>query len=187
MVEALDAAARIAVLVFVVASMSAAGLGLTAAAVAAPLRRGRLMAGALVANFVIAPAAAYGLTRLVPLSEAHAAGLILLGGAAGAPFLPRLAAAARGDVAFSVGLMLLLMVGSVLFLPVALPRMIPGVEADPWPLLRPLLLTMLLPLAVGMAVRRCGGGRRRRPSWYGRPSSASRRSAWSAPCCCSSG
>ena len=154
MVEALDAAARIAVLVFVVASMSAAGLGLTAAAVAAPLRRGRLMAGALVANFVIAPAAAYGLTRLVPLSEAHAAGLILLGGAAGAPFLPRLAAAARGDVAFSVGLMLLLMVGSVLFLPVALPRMIPGVEADPWPLLRPLLLTMLLPLAVGMAVRR---------------------------------
>lgn len=152
--DALDAAAKVAVLVFVVASMAGAGLGLTAAAVAAPLRRGRLVAGALLANFVVAPAVAYGLTRVVPLAEAHAAGLILLGGAAGAPFLPRLAAAARGDVAFAVGLMLLLTVGSVAFLPVALPRMIPGVEADPWPLLRPLLLTMLLPIAAGMAARR---------------------------------
>ncbi|QDU21990.1 bile acid:sodium symporter family protein [Urbifossiella limnaea] len=152
--EALDTVARLAVLVFVVASMAGAGLGLTTAAVVAPLRRGRLVAGSLVANFVIAPAVAYGLTRVVPLVEAHAAGLILLGGAAGAPFLPRLAAAARGDAAFAVGLMLLLMVGSVAFLPLALPLMIPGVEADPWPLLRPLLLTMLLPIAAGMAVRR---------------------------------
>lgn len=152
--EWLDTAANLAVLAFVVTSMLAAGLGLTVAAVAAPLRRGRLVAGSLLANFAIAPAIAYGLTRVVPLSEAHAAGLILLGGAAGAPFLPRLAAAARGDVAFSVGLMLLLMVGSVAFLPVALPWMIPGVEADPWPLLRPLLVTMLLPIAAGMAARR---------------------------------
>lgn len=152
--DALDAAARLAVLVFVVASMAGAGLGLTVAAVIAPLRRGRLVAGALLANFVVAPAVAYGLTRVVPLAEAHAAGLILLGGAAGAPFLPRLAAAARGAAAFAVGLTLLLTVGSVVFLPVALPAMIPGVEADPWPLLRPLLLTMLLPIAAGMAARR---------------------------------
>ncbi|MFO0800911.1 MAG: bile acid:sodium symporter [Gemmataceae bacterium] len=154
MADAADTVARLAVLVFVVASMAGAGLGLTAAAVVAPLRRVRLVAGALVANFAVAPAVACGLTRLVPLADPHAAGLILLGGAAGAPFLPRLAAAARGDAAFAVGLMLLLMVGSVAFLPLALPLMLPGVEADPWPLLRPLLLTMLLPIAVGMAVRR---------------------------------
>jgi bile acid:Na+ symporter, BASS family len=156
--EFLDTAAKFAVLAFVVTSMAAAGLGLTVAAVAAPLRRGRLVAGALVANFVIAPAVAYGLTRVVPLAEPYAVGLILLGGAAGAPFLPRLAAAARGDVAFSVGLMLLLMVGTVAFIPVALPLMIPGLEADPWPLLRPLLLTMLLPLAAGMGLRRWAPG-----------------------------
>jgi bile acid:Na+ symporter, BASS family len=156
--EFLDTAAKLAVLAFVVTSMAAAGLGLTAAAVAAPLRRGRLVAGALAANFVVAPAVAYGLTRVVPLAEPYAVGLILLGGAAGAPFLPRLAAAARGDVAFSVGLMLLLMVGSVGFMPAALPLMIPGLEADPWPLLRPLLLTMLLPLAAGMGLRRWAPG-----------------------------
>ena len=50
--------------------------------------------------------------------------------------------------------MLLLMVGSVVFMPLALPLLIPGLSADPWPLLRPLLFTMLLPLAAGMVVRR---------------------------------
>jgi BASS family bile acid:Na+ symporter len=156
--EWLDTAAKLAVLAFVVTSMAAAGIGLTAAEVAGSLRRVRLAAGAVLANFVVAPAVAYGLTRLLPLAEPHAVGLILLGGAAGAPFLPKLAAVARGDVAFSVGLMLLLMVGSVGFMPVALPLLIPGLEADPWPLLRPLLLTMLLPLAAGMAVRRAAAG-----------------------------
>lgn len=142
-----------AVLVFVVTCMVAAGLGSSTRAVGSPLRRARLVLLAIVANFVIAPALAYGLTRLVPLKEPHAAGLLLLGGAAGAPFLPKLAAAAKGDIAFSVGLMLLLMVVSIAFVPLVLPLLIPGLSAKPWPLLRPLLFTMLVPLAVGMAVR----------------------------------
>jgi BASS family bile acid:Na+ symporter len=170
----LGTAAKLAVLAFVVASMAAAGLGLTAAAVAAPLRRGRLVAGALVANFVVAPAVAYGLTRVVPLAAPHAAGLVLLGGAAGAPFLPRLAAAARGDAAFAVGLMLVLMVGSVAFMPLVLPLLIPGLEADAWPLLRPLLLTMLLPLAAGMGVRRWAA------AWAGRARPTVERAATAA-------
>jgi BASS family bile acid:Na+ symporter len=151
--EYLEPLSRLAVLAFVVACMVAAGLGLTARAVAAPFRRSRLVLLALVANFVIAPVVAVGLTRLVPLAEPYAVGLLLLGGAAGAPFLPKLAEAAKGDVAFSVGLMLLLTVGSVAFMPLVLPLLIPGLEADPWPILRPLLVTMLLPLAGGMAVR----------------------------------
>jgi BASS family bile acid:Na+ symporter len=77
----------------------------------------------------------------------------LLGGAAGAPFLPKLAEAAKGDVAFSVGLMLLLVVGSVVFMPLVLPLMIRNLNAEPWPLLRPLLITMLVPLAAGVAVK----------------------------------
>ena len=152
MVEFLEVVARLAVPVFVVACMLTAGLGLSAREVVAPLR-GRLVALALVANFVIAPALAYGLTEVVPLQRPHAIGLLLLGGAAGAPFLPKLAEAAGADLAFSVGLMLLLTVGSVVFMPAVLPLLIPGLSAGPWPILRPLLLTMLLPLAVGMAVR----------------------------------
>ncbi|WP_439622610.1 bile acid:sodium symporter [Gemmata sp.] len=151
--EFLEAATAVAVPVFVVTCMAAAGLGLRVRDIAAPLGRGRLVALALVANFGAAPAAAWLLVACLPLDRAHATGLLLLGGAAGAPFLPKLAAAARGDAAFSVGLMLLLMVASVAFLPVALPAMVPGLAAEPWPLLRPLLVSMLLPLAAGVAVR----------------------------------
>jgi BASS family bile acid:Na+ symporter len=151
--EFLAIVANVAVLVFVVACMVAAGLGLTVRDVLAPMRRTRLVALAVVSNFAVAPAVAYGLTEVIPLDRPHAIGLLLLGGAAGAPFLPKLAELAKGNLAFSVGLMLLLTVGSVAFLPVVLPLVIPGLSADPWPILRPLLLTMLLPLAAGMAVR----------------------------------
>lgn len=151
--ELLEVLSKASILTFVVACMAAAGLGLSVRSLVAPLRRARLVLLALVANFLIAPALAYFLTLLVPLGRPHAIGLLLLGGAAGAPFLPKLAELAGGDVAFSVGLMLLLVVGSVVFMPLVLPLMIPGLAADPWPLLRPLLLTMLLPLALGMAVK----------------------------------
>lgn len=151
--ESLQIVANITVLVFVVTCMVTAGLGLGVRDVLAPLRRARLVLLALLANFVLAPALAFALTQIVSLHRAHAIGLLLLGGAAGAPFLPKLAILARGDVAFSVGLMLLLMVGSVLFMPVVLPLMIPGLTPEPWPLLRPLLFSMLLPLAAGMAVK----------------------------------
>lgn len=155
--ENLEPLSKLAVLVFVVACMVAAGLGLGVREIAAPLRRGRLVALAVVANFVVAPAVAFALTRLVPLDRAYAVGLLLLGGAAGAPFLPKLAELAKGDLAFSVGLMLVLMVGSVVLMPITLPLLIPGLSPDPWPLLRPLLFTMLLPLAAGMVVKNRSG------------------------------
>ena len=151
--EFLASVAQLAVPVFVVSCMVAAGLGLSVREVVAPLRRVRLVVLAVLANFGAAPALAYALTQLVPLDRSHAIGLLLLGGAAGAPFLPKLAQFAKGDLAFSVALMLLLTVGSVLFLPLVLPLLIPGLSADSWAILRPLLFTMLLPLAAGMAVK----------------------------------
>jgi BASS family bile acid:Na+ symporter len=152
-IEVFEIIGRIAVLVFVVTCMVAAGLGLRLREVVAPLRRKRLVAAAIGANFVVAPAAAYGLARLFDLDRNYAVGLMLLGVAAGAPFLPKLAELAKGDIAFSVGLMLLLMVASVVFMPIALPLLVPGMSANPWPILQPLLLTMLMPLAIGMIVR----------------------------------
>jgi hypothetical protein len=43
-------------------------------------------------------------------------GLILLATAAGAPFLPKLAEVAKGNIAFGVGLMVLLMVVTIIYL-----------------------------------------------------------------------
>jgi BASS family bile acid:Na+ symporter len=151
--EFLENFSKVAVLVFVVTCMVTAGLGLGVRDIVGPLRRGRLVLAAVVANFVFAPAVAYGLTAVLPLQRSYAIGLLLLGGAAGAPFLPKLAALADGDAAFSVGMMLLLTFGSVAFLPIAMPLMIPGLAADTWTILKPLLFTLLLPMAAGIAFR----------------------------------
>ncbi len=151
--EWLEPAANVAVLVFVVAGMAAAGLGLRPADVVASLGRGRLVLAALAANFVIAPAVAVAMTAALPLDRPYAAGLLLLSSAAGAPFLPRLAGAVNGDAGFAVGLMLVLTVGSVVFMPLALPVLVPGLSADPWAILRPLLVTMVFPLGGGAVVR----------------------------------
>jgi BASS family bile acid:Na+ symporter len=107
---------------------------------------------ALLVNFALAPLLAVILTRLIPLQPAHATGILLLGAAAGAPFMPKLAELSHRSIAYSVALMVLLMGGSVIFMPLALPLMIPGVSTSPWAIAEPLLVDMVIPLAVGFAL-----------------------------------
>ena len=76
-----------------------------------------------------------------------------LGCAAGAPFLPKLAELAKGNLAFAVSTMVLLMVATVGYLPVVLPLLLPGVTVDPWTIARSLILLMLPPLAAGLALK----------------------------------
>ena len=153
MTEIFQAVVPIAMLAFVISSMLGMGLGLSVAEIFAPLRNARLVAVALVANFIVLPAGAIGLGRLIGLDEAFAIGLLLLASAAGAPFVPKLAQLARGNIAFGVGVMVLLMVVTVGYLPLALPVLLPGVTVDPFKIARSLFLLMLLPLAVGLAGR----------------------------------
>ena len=145
-------AVPIATLVFVVSSMVAMGLGLTLTQITAPLRNVRLVAMSLLANFVLMPAAAVLLARLLGLDEPFGVGLLLLGVAAGAPFLPKLAQIAKGDLAFAVALMVVLMVITVGYLPLVLPMLLPGVSVNPAQIARSLILLMLVPLAVALAV-----------------------------------
>ena len=150
--DILQKAVPVAMLVFVLSSMVAMGLGLTLAQIIAPLRDGRLVAMSLLANFVVMPLAAVGLATVLRLSEGLGAGLLLLGAAAGAPFLPKLAQIARGNLAFAVGLMVLLMVITVGYLPLVMPALLPGVSVNSWEIARSLLLLMLLPLAGALAI-----------------------------------
>jgi BASS family bile acid:Na+ symporter len=153
LLELMQAAISIAMLGFVLSSMLAMGLGLAVREIIAPLRNVRLIVLSLVANFVLMPFVAIALARVLRLDEAFAVGLLLLGTAAGAPFLPKLAQIAKGNLAFAVGLMVLLMVITVGYLPVALPALLPGVSVNPAQIARSLFLLMLLPLAGALAVR----------------------------------
>src|SRR4051794_37553158 len=140
-------------LVFVVSSMLAVGLSLTVRQIVAPLRDARLVALALAANFVLMPAAAFLIGRLFQLDPSLAIAFLLLGTAAGAPFLPKLASVAGGNLAFAVGLMVLLMVLTVGYMPLALPLLVEGVSVDPLKIARSLILLMLAPLALGLLVK----------------------------------
>ena len=146
-------AVDVATLVFVVSSMLAMGLGLTVGQIVAPLRSLRLVVLSLVVNFVLMPAAAIGFAKLLRLDEALGIGLLLLGAAAGAPFLPLLAQIAKSNLAFAVGLMVLLMVVTVGYLPVVLPLLLPGVAVNPMEIAKSLVLLMLLPLAIALGVK----------------------------------
>jgi predicted Na+-dependent transporter len=153
MAHVLDILSNGAVLLFVVTTMLAMGLSLTVSQILIPLQHARLVVLALVANFLLVPLLALALTFLIPLSEPLKIGLILLGTAAGAPFLPKLAQFAHGNVAYSVGLMVLLMVVSIPYLPLVLPLVLPGVRVDPLAIAVSLVLTMLLPLGIALVVR----------------------------------
>jgi BASS family bile acid:Na+ symporter len=152
LMDTLQRAVPVAVLVFVLSSMVAMGLGLTVAQIIAPLRNGRLLAMSLLANFVLMPLGAIGLATVLRLREPLGVGLLLLGAAAGAPFLPKLAQIAKGNLAFAVGLMVLLMVITVGYLPLVLPALLPGVTVNSREIARSLFLLMLLPLAGALAV-----------------------------------
>lgn len=150
--ELLSKAFPITLLVFVVSSMLAVGLSLTLSQIIAPLRNGKLVFLSLLANFVLMPVLAFALSRMLRLDQPLGEALLLLGAAAGAPFLPKLAGIARGNLAFAVGLMVLLMVLTVAYMPLVLPLLLEGVSVDPWKIAKSLVLLMLLPLGVGLAV-----------------------------------
>jgi BASS family bile acid:Na+ symporter len=103
-----SAIAGISGLLFVVTSMLAMGMSLSIAQILQPLKNTRLVILALLANFVLVPLLAYVITLIIPLEQSLQIGLIVLATAAGAPFLPKLVQVAKGDIAFGVGLMVLL-------------------------------------------------------------------------------
>ena len=143
----------VAMLSFVVSSMLAVGVSLTIGQIIAPLRKGRLVTLALLANFVLMPLGALAIAKLLRLDEPLGMALILLGAAAGAPFLPKLAGLAKSDLAFSVALMVLLMVLTVGYMPLVLPLLLEGVSVDAMGIARSLILLMLLPLGIGLLMK----------------------------------
>jgi len=151
--DLLNKVATTALLGFVVSSMMAMGVGFTIRQIIDALRDVRLVLLALLANFVVMPLGALALDKMLQLDEPLGVGLLLLGAAAGAPFLPKLTELVKGNLPFAVGIMVLLAVGTVGYLPLVLPLLLPGVTVNSEKIAGWLFLLTLLPLAIGLAVR----------------------------------
>ena len=67
--------------------------------------------------------------------------------------MPKLVEFARGNLGVAVGLMVMLMTATVLYMPVALPILLPVARVSPWPLAKPLVIVMLMALIFGLSVR----------------------------------
>jgi BASS family bile acid:Na+ symporter len=151
--ELLSKAVPVVLLLFVVSCMLAVGVSLTVREILSPLRNGRLVSMALLANFVVMPLCALAIARVLKLDEPLGVALLLLGAAAGAPFLPKLATTAKGHLAFAVALTVLLMVLSVGYMPLVLPLLLEDVTVDAMKIARSLVVQMFLPLCIGLAMK----------------------------------
>src|SRR5690606_1672884 len=119
-----------------------------------PVRRPSMLLAALLSNFVAVPLLGVLLVRAFDMPQPYAVGLLLVSCAAGAPFLVTLAQMARADVALAGGLLLVLLPATIVFMPLVIPRALPEADVSLVGIARPLLLMMLLPLALGMLLRR---------------------------------
>lgn len=146
--------AAIAVPVFVVAVMLNVGLTQRASQLLECLKGWPFVLRMLAANFVAAPLAMILVVRVLDLAPAFEAGLLIYGLSAGAPFVIKLTEAAEHDVALGASTMLLLMVVTLGWLPLVLPRLLEGTQVDAAAIGRTLLVQMLVPLVAGMVAAR---------------------------------
>jgi BASS family bile acid:Na+ symporter len=107
----------------------------------------------LMWGFALGPALALLLARVLFLDEPYAIGLIVMSMFPGAAYLSMLVGWARGDLGYSASAVLLTCLGIVVFVPLVLPQIVPGVSVTAWAIAQPLIVLVLVPFVVGLAIR----------------------------------
>jgi BASS family bile acid:Na+ symporter len=144
---------NITVVVFTVANLMAGGLECDLKTALKWLKSPKLLMPAFFWSWIVCPAFAWLICKVLPLSAGHAAGLMLCSLAPIAPFLPLAAMKARGDMTFTGAYILLGTVVTVVLMPLMAPLLIKGLTLSTWPLAKPLIILVLIPLLIGIAIR----------------------------------
>jgi BASS family bile acid:Na+ symporter len=149
-----ETAVHLFVVLFMVTNLVAIGLEIDGKAALVPLRDLRFVAIVVMADWLLSPALALALTSLLPMGKPYAVGLLLIGLAPAAPFLPMMVRKAGGDTRYTAALMLISSIGTVAFMPPGVAFIVPGMSVDAWTVARPLIVLLFLPMAGGMTIRR---------------------------------
>ena len=147
MAETIGIIFNLFIFAFIVGSMITLGLGLTIPQIIEPFKNLKMVILSVIANFVAVPLFALGLVWMLPVSEGVRIGILLLSIGGGAPFIPKIVETAKGNIAAAVGLMLLLLVVTMLFMPLIVPLMFPGAAVSSWDIAKLLSYSTLIPLA----------------------------------------
>ncbi|MER6103484.1 hypothetical protein ABT115_14460 [Streptomyces sp. NPDC001832] len=146
--------------IFIVATMFAAGLGATMATLRGIFTNVPLLLLALVANTVVIPLLGWGLGALFSLPAAGFIALVLVASSPGGPFGAKLAMVQKGDVVAGAAMQVLLAtIGSLTFAPTANGILTAadigkGVSLDVVALVRTVALLQLVPFVIGLLLRR---------------------------------
>jgi bile acid:Na+ symporter, BASS family len=156
----IDRLINILVTIMLIEMMIVIGLGVTFVELIGVVRNWRLVVQAALANYVFVPAATLGLLLLFhPADPTVPAGFLILAVCPGAPFGPPCTRIAKGNVAAAVGLMAILAGSSALVAPILLYFLLPllagsgSLQVDSAKIVATLLVTQLLPLCLGIALR----------------------------------
>ena len=141
------------VLLFTVSNLGAMGFQVKMSEVIVALQNKKSLVLIFVWGWVVGPAFGYLITRVLPLAEPYVIVVLLASLAPCAPFLQQMVGKARGDMGFAGALIPLVAVGTVVLMPLMAPLLIKGLTISIWALAKPLLLTILLPLIIGAAIR----------------------------------
>lgn len=144
---------KIVVMIFTVANLAAMGLEINKTEAFLALKNYKFILLILVWGWVVGPAVALLLTKIIPLSEPHAAGLMLISMAPTAPFFPLMVRNAKGDMSSAGAFILVATIGTVIFLPLMVPLMIKGLTVSVGALAKPLIIMVLLPLVIGFIIK----------------------------------
>jgi BASS family bile acid:Na+ symporter len=143
----------------VILLMLGAGLNIEIRQVIDMFKRFKLVALGVLANFLFFPLLTVLCLTFVPLSPDIKIGIMLMAAAPIAPMAPApFVEKAKGDVVYSVGLMVIVATLSIVLTPLilslAIPKSVGGVELDPIQIVKTLLMVQLIPITVGMIVRK---------------------------------
>jgi bile acid:Na+ symporter, BASS family len=141
------------VLIFTVTNLAAMGLQVRMPEVMVTLKNKKSLAQIFFWGWVAGPALGYLITVILPLAEPYVVVVLLTSLAPCAPFLQQMVSKGKGDMAFAGALIPIVAIGTVIFMPLMGPLLIKGLSISAWAIAKPLLLTILLPLAIGAALR----------------------------------
>jgi len=138
--------------------MLGAGLNIEFRQVIDLAKRFRLVVLGVLANFLVVPLLIYLCIAWLPFSPDIKIGIMLMAAAPIAPMAPTpFVEKAKGDVVYSVGLMVLVaflsMVLTPLILTISIPKSVGGVVLDPIQIAKTLIMVQLIPICIGMVVR----------------------------------
>lgn len=145
--------ANLSILVYIVSTMLSMGLSFFPKQFIEPLQDKKLILKSLAANFILVPLLTYIILQLIPLQPGLAIGLVLMAAGAGSPFMLKLVQFIKADMAFAVGLMLILSTVTLIYLPLSLSFLLPDISVNSLSIAVSLLVLIFLPLLGGTTLK----------------------------------